>query len=520
MLCVFCGGDDAVHIACDLDGGSGSQICVNSMAGLIHKAVLQLVSGLAHHKLSQSRSLLVPLVLGTGISLHAVVLAQFILGQDLSRQIGSNRAGSIKGDGSADGIDGAGSDDTALVHSDGNQGHIVSSLAVFLGGGSLALGNTGHNGQTGLDGFCANSLRTGGSLCDQCLEVTDFNRDRSSQVSLSRSSGFGNCDAGNLRSGLAGDVGSKGSSLGIPLSNGAAPGHHAVAFAQLILGLNGCGGVGGQCAGGVKTNLGLDCVDDTGGDDTVLDSQCGNSGIQLSIAGSFRSGSGGLAHRTGGSQTQLIASLGTQMLCVFGSGDNAVHIAADVDGGSGSQVSVSGMAGLVHSAGLQFFGSLANRVLGHGSSLLVPLVLGTAISLHAIILAQLILAEDLSSQVGSNSAGGIKGHAGAHSIDGTGLDDAIVIHSHSHQSHIVLRLTVFLCGSGLAFGNTGNYGQTGLHGAFADNGGLRCLGGSFGCGRGFFMAAGGAGTVGVIHHRRTGTACQQTDHQGQCQDHM
>ena len=457
------------NIAAQVDGGGRCKIgAVGGVAGLIDGAILQLFDGLAHGEVAQGCSLSVPLGNCAAPGHHAVVLALFVLGLNLGGQVGGDDAGGVKVDGCADGIQTGGVDHALVVHQNGGQSHIVLGGALSFFGDGCALGNIGDHSQSGLQ-----SGRLGGGaqcLVDQALEATDLDGDGRSQVGVGGLALL-DCDASHISCGLAGDVLSEGSGLLVPFCNGAAPGHHAVALTQLVLGLNGCGQISGDVAGSVEGDLCLNSVEDTGSDDAVLGGNSGNIDVELCGAVALSGGVGGAVKSVDGGQDQLVAGLCAQMLSVGNSGFDGGNIASQIDGCGGGQVgAVGSVAGLIHGAILQLVNGLAHSVLAQSSSLSVPLSNGAAPGHHAVVLALFVLGLNRGGQVGGDDAGGVEVNGGADGVQTGGVDHTLVVHQNSGQSHIVLGGALSFFGDGNALGSIGDDGQAGLQCALFQDG--------------------------------------------------
>ena len=195
------------------------------------------------------------------------------------------------------------------------------------------------------------------------------------------------------------------------------------------------------------------------------------------------------------------------MLGIVHSYLDGFHVAADVNGGYGGKIRVSGMAGLVHSTVFQLVNGLAHGVVCQSGGLLVPLVLGAGIGLHAVGFAQLVLGDRGFVGFGIDGTGVGESHGGAQAVDDTVGDDAVIVHGDGNQGHVKLHLAVGFAGIGAL--DHGNDGQTGLD---------RALGCRLGCRLGSGgVAAGGAGAV-RVNHGGTGAASEQADHQHQSEN--
>ena len=151
MLCVVHSGLDGGDIAAQVDGGGRCQIgAVGSVAGLIHSAGLQLLDGLADREVAQRLGLSIPLGNCAAPGDHAVVLAQFVLGQNFGGEVSGDDAVCVKLNRCADGVQTGGVDDALIVHQNGGQSHIVLCCALSLFGDGSALTHAGDHSQAGL----------------------------------------------------------------------------------------------------------------------------------------------------------------------------------------------------------------------------------------------------------------------------------------------------------------------------------------------------------------------------------
>ena len=141
------GADEAPQV----DGGSGSQVRIRSLAAFVDRAAAQLLYRLTLGVPGQGSSLLVPLVLSARVLFHAVILAQLVLGQHLSGHIRSDGAGCVKGNGCGNAVDLAGLDHPCLVHGNSHDGHIVFDFALPAVGSGSAVADIGADVQSGLD---------------------------------------------------------------------------------------------------------------------------------------------------------------------------------------------------------------------------------------------------------------------------------------------------------------------------------------------------------------------------------
>ena len=104
-------------------------------------------------------------------------------------------------------------------------------------------------------------LRLLRGLLNQCLELADAHGDGGSQIGGGLAV-LAHGHALQLVHRLAHSVVRQGLGLLVPLLADGAGLAHPVAVAQLVLAGEGGGGIGGQRAGGVEADLGLDGVDD------------------------------------------------------------------------------------------------------------------------------------------------------------------------------------------------------------------------------------------------------------------
>ena len=361
---------------------------------------------------------------------------------------------------------------------------------------------TGNDGQAGLQ---AGALGLG-SLGDEGLEAAHGDGDGSGQVgALGGLGGLGDGDALNLSQGLAGDVGSEAGSLLIPLSNGTAPGHHAVLLTQQILGGENAVSAGSDGAVGIEADLALDGIQDTGSDHVTVHGDGGGVHIQLCGAGILAFGRLGVSQRSHDGQLQGIAGLSAQVLSGGNGHFDGGNVAAQVDGSGGGQIGIGSIAVLVNGTIVQINGILTDDILCQGSGLLVPLILGTAIELHVVVVAQLVLGQNLSGNIGSDDTVSAELDRSADGIDDAVTDDAVIVNQNGNDGRIVLGFAVHTVGSGSDDGQTGLQRTLGNH---------RCLGG-FGVGGLFRFTLGGAGAVRIVDHGGSRTAGQQTGHQDQ-----
>ena len=153
MLGIGNGSFNSGHIAAQINSSRRGQVrACGGLAGLVNSTVSQFLRSLANCIGSQRSSLLIPLCNGTAPSYHAIVLTQLIFGLRSSSQIRSNDTRSIKGNRSRNAINDAILNDTVVIHQNCNHGYIVLGFTVCICGSRHAIGDTGRNVQTGLQG--------------------------------------------------------------------------------------------------------------------------------------------------------------------------------------------------------------------------------------------------------------------------------------------------------------------------------------------------------------------------------
>ena len=198
---------------------------------------------------------------------------------------------------------------------------------------------------------------------------------------------------------------------------------------------------------------------------------------------------------------------------------DGIHIATQIDGSGGSQVRACGsLAGLINGTVSQFVYGLAHSVGSQRSRLGIPLGDGTAVSHHAVVLAQLILGLRCCGQISSQNTGSIELNRSGDTVDDAVPDDAVVVHQNGYHGNIILGFTVCLGSGRLAVGNAGGDVQAGLQRALCD----RCFHGRFGLldnrslgGSGRLMSLHRAGAVSIINNGCTCTAGKHADQQCQ-----
>ena len=208
----------------------------------------------------------------------------------------------------------------------GHSGHVHIQLcgAVLLsfGVGTAAQGVDGNQGQR-IAALGAQMLCIVHSCFDGSHITAQINGSGACQLgAVRRVASLGHGAVLQLVDGLVHCEIAQSSSLCIPLSDCTTPCHHAVVLAQLVLGLNGSGQVGGDDAGCIKCNAGSDAVQTAGTDDALI------------VHGN-------------GSQSHIVLS---RAICVFGSRNALGHAGHDRKTGlqrTNLHNDISGL-GLVH----------------------------------------------------------------------------------------------------------------------------------------------------------------------------
>ena len=183
-------------------------------------------------------------------------------------------------------------------------------------------GLVGGSGSAGGDGVQSNQLQLVAVDGTQVLGIVhsslnnghiaaQVNGSGRGQVSaLGSVAGLRNSTGLQFRHGLAHSEIAQSSNLGIPLSDGATPGNHAVVFALLVLGIDDGSQIGGDHAVGAKVDGSGNAVDLAGTDDTVIvHGNSSNGNVVCSGAGCLSSSGNAVRDLGGNSQAGLQSGL-------------------------------------------------------------------------------------------------------------------------------------------------------------------------------------------------------------------
>ena len=153
-------------------------------------------------------------------------------------------------------------DDAARVEGVGARGGVALGEAVGVGGG-VGAGAAVLTAAVQIEGVALARAVALGVLAgahDAVDEVAEGHGDAGDEVGVGGLSGVVEGDAGDLVRGLAYAVGLESLNLLEPLLGDAGGAAHGVVVAELHLGEDGSGGIGGDVAGSVEVGLGLDGV--------------------------------------------------------------------------------------------------------------------------------------------------------------------------------------------------------------------------------------------------------------------